>query len=121
MKREGLCCQTLQALKLTYHNPVTPKSKFYAAISSVKHEISFKNYARVNNDVRFHMAVKFQLRLGRFYIGHALNAEDGPFAPETLSFVLDCKLWGKEQKQGTVKVLQKVSSSTKRRPCIFNP
>lgn len=66
------------------------------------------------------MAVKFQSRLGQFYIGHASNAEDQPFALEMLSFVLDCKLWGKEQEQGTVKILEKVSSSTKSRSCVFN-
>lgn len=100
MKCEGLGCRTLQALKLTCNKPVTPKSKFYAAIFSLKPEIGFRNYARVNNNVCFHMAVKFQSKLGRFYIGHALNAEDRLFAPEMLSFVLDCKFWGKEQEQG---------------------
>lgn len=76
-------CQTLQALKLTYNNPVTQKSKFYAAISSKKPEISFRNYSGVNSNACFHTAVKFQSRLGWHYIGHALNAEDQLFAPES--------------------------------------
>lgn len=51
---EWLCCQAVQALKLSYNNPLTSQSKFYPGISSLEPETSFRTCFRVSNDVFSH-------------------------------------------------------------------